>query len=281
MNLLLRTELCKRLRAIIFICGAIFLLLYNICDIILTDFGFEVGWSFFLFQKTSIILIFVAINSSLNISQDICGKTVNNKIILGYNIRDIYNTQIIVGIVEALSLFVIDTASIIIFSLIKNFSPDVRISTLIINLIIVIISITVISIFITMLAVVIPNRILSLFIIVGISLVLFQKGDDLSINLIQPAQTIFYNESEDIAPIDNPLYVKGGKRDLYNLELLVSPYAQVQYEKFLLFEEKEQKISSSLILKHIPYHLEFIFVGISEMLILYNIGWNTLKNKKL
>ena len=259
MNLLLRTELCKRLRAIIFICGAIFLLLYNIWDIILTDFGFEVGWSFFLFQKTSIILIFVAINSSLNISQDICGKTVNNKIILGYNIRDIYNTQIIVGIVEALSLFVIDTASIIIFF----------------------ISITVISIFITMLAVVIPNRILSLFIIVGISLVLFQKGDDLSINLIQPAQTIFYNESEDIAPIDNPLYVKGGKRDLYNLELLVSPYAQVQYEKFLLFEEKEQKISSSLILKHIPYHLEFIFVGISEMLILYNIGWNTLKNKKL
>ena len=46
-------------------------------------------------------------------------------------------------------------------------------------------------------------------------------------------------------------------------------------------KEKEQKISSSLILKHIPYHLEFIFVGISEMLILYNIGWNTLKNKKL
>lgn len=279
MNTLIRTELYRRLQSIIFISGAIFLLLCNIWDIILTDFEFEVGWSFFLFQKTPLILIIVAISTSLSISQDICRKTVYNKIILGYNIKSIYRVQTLVGIIEALSLFVIDTASIIILSSINKFTQDISISSLIINIIIAFVSITVISIFITLLAVVTPNRILSLFIVIGVSLVLFQKGSELTINLIQPAQTIFFNESETEPPVDNPLYTKGSKRDLYNIELLASPYAQVQYEKYILFEEKDQKINSSLILKHNPYHFEFIFVGISEMLMLYYIGQRTIKNR--
>lgn len=276
MNLLLKTELHKRCHSIIFILGITCLLIYNIFDLILTDYDFEVGWSFFLFQKTSLLLVVVAINASLTISQDICGKTVNNKILLGYNVIDIYNTQIIAGIVEALSLFLIDTASIIIFSLINNFTMDISISNFIINLIIIIISITVISIFLTTFAIFIPYRILSLFIIVGISLVLFQKGEDLSINLLQPAKTIFFNEHENEQALDNPLYVKGTKRNLYNLELLISPYAQVQYEKFILFESTEQKMNSSLILKQSTYHFEFIAIGITEILVLYFLGRNAL-----
>ena len=145
-SLLLKTELSKRICSFIFICGVIFLLLHNTWNIILTDFGFEVGWSFFLFHNSSIILIFVAINTSLHIGQELCGKTVTNKIILGYNLKTIYNTQILIGILEALILFAIDTITIILALRFKNFSCDVHIYSLVVNLIIILISIIVISI---------------------------------------------------------------------------------------------------------------------------------------
>lgn len=276
-SLLLKTELSKRICSFIFICGVIFLLLHNTWKIILTDFGFEVGWSFFLFQNSSIILIFVAISTSLHIGQELCGKTVTNKIILGYDLKTIYNTHILIGILEALILFAIDTITIIIASRIKSFSCDVHIYSLVVNLIIILISIIVISIFVTMLAVIIPSRILSLVIIVGVSLVLFQRGEDLTINLIEPSQTTFFNDSQEAPPMDNPLYINGSQRTLYNLELLASPYAQVQYEKFILSEDHEQKVSTSLILKHIPYHVEFIIVGIIECLIMYYLGQRAIK----
>lgn len=279
MKLLVKTEICRRLRSIIFISGTTLLILYNIWNIILTDFGFDVGWSFFLFQNNPFILIMLAINTSLKIGQDTCGKILYNKIILGYSTKSIYNSQILVGIIEVISLFVIDTTSIIIFSLFRNFTLDISFSTLIINLIITVVSLTVVSVFITMAAVIIPHRILTFFIVICISLVLLQKGEDLSFSLLEPKQTIFFNSSDDEPPIDNPLYIEGTERDIYNFELLISPYAQIQYEKFILFEEKEQKIDSSFILNNLPYHFEFILVGISEILFFYYIGLKAIRDR--
>ncbi|MDO5146548.1 MAG: hypothetical protein Q4D60_06070 [Eubacteriales bacterium] len=269
---LIRAELHHLFHTKIFIVTSAGLLLYNIWDILLTDFGFNVGWSFFLFQKTPWILISVAMITALHISRELGGKIIYHKIIFGYQPKTIYQAYILAGIIETSCLLFIDTSSILLFSYAKNFTMDIHLLPMVINLIIVIISATVISVFITVLVVAIPNRILSLFIVIGISCVLFQKGADLSVNLSEPTETIFYNETEKDAPMENPLYIKGTQRDLYCLELIASPYAQVQYEKFILFEGKEQKSSTSLLLKKIPYHLEFIFVGMIELLFLYYMG---------
>lgn len=260
MNQLFKTELHRRLCSITFICSTIILVLYNIWDMLLTDFDFEVGWCFFLFQKNSIILLFTAIHSSLSISQDICGKTIHNKIILGFQTKQVFQTQIAVGIIETLCLFLEDTGIILIFSLLRKFMQDVNAFILIKDILIIIISMTTISVLSTTLAAIIPHRILSLFVCIGISLIMFQKGNDLTIDLIQPVQTIFYNESEKDAPIENPLYITGKERDLCHLKLLISPYAQVQYGKYMLFEEPQQN------------HFEFIFINMTEILILYYVG---------
>lgn len=272
MRQLIRAELQHILCTKFFVGVSAVLVVYNIWDILLTDFGFEVGWSFFLFQKTPLILISMAIITTLHIGRELRGKMVYHKMILGYHKRIIYKVYVLVGVIGVLSLLLIDTSSVILFSFIKKVARDIEILSLITNSMIIIVSAAVISIFITVLAIILPNRILSLFVVIGISLVLFQKGEELSIQLSEPEQTIFYNKAVGDAPIENPLYVKGNQRNMYNLGLLLSPYAQVQYEKLILFEGNEQKASTSLILENVPYHFEFILIGIIEIFLLYFAG---------
>lgn len=279
MKRLAKTELFRRLHSLFFISGITFLLLYNIWDITLTDYEFNVGWSFFLFQKIPVLLIIVAIDTSRIISLDISKKIDNHKIILGYSINSIYFSQIIASVIESLILFVIDTISIIVLSSIRNYTLDISISGLIINCIIAMVSITVISVFLTFLSLLIPWRIVSIIVILTISLILFQKGSDVTVNLLEPAQTIFYNESENEPAVNNPLYISGEERDLYNLKLLLSPYAQVQYEKYILFENTKQKTTSSFLLKHCPYHFEFIILGFLEIIVLYYLGLQLEKHR--
>ncbi len=140
---------------------------------------------------------------------------------------------------------------------------------------------SVISIIATVCAFNIPNRIINLVVIVALSLILFQKGDDATLALIQPKETIYFNDSVDEVPIENPLYISGNKRLLYNLELAVSPYAQTQYAKYILFEYEEQKNDCSLFAKNYHYHIDFIIIDIITVICLYWIGFGVFKRRDL
>lgn len=262
MKQLIRADFIRRIKSVVWILAGLFIFICNIWDLLLTDYDFEIGWSFFLFQKTPFILIIAAINTSLQISRDTCGKIANNKIILGYSPQNIFHGYICVGLMEVIILFLLDTLSITVFSLYRGFLFDIDVFQFIIYFFISLASIAVTSVLLTTLATIIPKRLLSLVIVVALSLVLFQKGEEKTLGLIEPEKTIFFNETINDEAIDNPLYVGGTKRNLYRLELLLSPYAQIQYEKYILFEDLDSK----------SYHLEFIVVGLLETSILYPIG---------
>ena len=62
MNKLLRVELSRRLTSIIYIGEIILLLVYNFLEISGSTYGFEVNIPYFLFNKTTLICIFISIN---------------------------------------------------------------------------------------------------------------------------------------------------------------------------------------------------------------------------
>ena len=59
MNKLLRVELSRRLTSIIYIGEIILLLVYNFLEISGSTYGFEVNIPYFLFNKTTLICIFI------------------------------------------------------------------------------------------------------------------------------------------------------------------------------------------------------------------------------
>lgn len=71
--------------------------------------------------------------------------------------------------------------------------------------------------------------------------------------------------------VENVLYVSGFERALANIHLLISPFAQVEYEDTML-NTPESKEDYSLILKSFPYHIEFIIFNLLEFLLFYKVG---------
>lgn len=71
---------------------------------------------------------------------------------------------------------------------------------------------------------------------------------------------------------ENPLYLSGFKRTAANVHLLISPFAQAEYEEFMLYETPEEKQNNSLVLKDFPYHIEFCAVNILELMLFCKIG---------
>ena len=54
---------------------------------------FEVNIPYFLFNKTTLICIFISINVSLKLSQELDNRTINNKLFCGYNKYDILQNR--------------------------------------------------------------------------------------------------------------------------------------------------------------------------------------------
>ena len=71
MNKLLFAELLRRLTSVIYIGENIFFIIYNFMEIAGSTYGFEVDIPYFLFNKTSLICIFIAVNTSLKLSQEL------------------------------------------------------------------------------------------------------------------------------------------------------------------------------------------------------------------
>lgn len=279
MNKLLHAELLRRLTSVIYIGEMIVLVVYNIFAIIGSVYGYEVDISYFLFDKTPMICIFIAINVSLKISQELDNRTINNKLFCGYNKLTFYKTEILVGIIEGILLFFVDTISVILFGVFKKYELNISCMDLFVNFGITLIIISTVAVISTILSVLINNRIFSVFIVVGLALLLLYGGKETVHTLNQPAQTTLL--STDGTLRDNPLYVTGTKRKIHNIHLFSSPYAQVSYVSCLLHEEKNEKMDNSLVLKNSPYHFEFLISDILEGFVLYLLGGYLFRKRNL
>ena len=146
MNKLLRVELSRRLTSIIYIGEIILLLVYNFLEISGSTYGFEVNIPYFLFNKTTLICIFISINVSLKLSQELDNRTINNKLFCGYNKSTFYKTELLVGIIEGTLLLLADTISVILLGIFQNYELNISYIDLFINFIIALIIISTVAI---------------------------------------------------------------------------------------------------------------------------------------
>lgn len=279
MSRLLRAELSRRLTSIIFIGEIVFLLSYNFLEIVWSVFGFEVDTTYFLFNKTATICICIAANVSLQLSQELDNRTINNKLFCGFSKSIFYKAEIVVGIIEGIILFLIDTISIIILGMFQKYDADILHTDFFINLIIALTIISTVTVISTVLSIFFNHRIISIFLVMSVTLLLLYGGNETVQNLNQPAQTTLFSVDGEMR--DNPLYIEGTQRVAHNIHLLISPYAQSCYVSYMLHEEQTDKFNNSLILKDMPYHLDFVISDTIECLLLYILGFYLINKRNL
>lgn len=172
---------------------------------------------YFLFNKTTLICIFISINVSLKLSQGLDNRTINNKLFCGYNKSTFYKTELLVGIIEGTLLLLADTISVILLGIFQNYELNISYIDLFINFIIVLIIISTVAIISTILSVLINNRIFSIFIVIGLTLLLLYGGKETVHTLNQPVQTTLFSIDGELR--DNPLYAEGAERTIHNIEI--------------------------------------------------------------
>ena len=121
------------------------------------------------------------------------------------------------------------------------------------------------------------KQLISIGITVILTLSLLTVGGNTVSNLGQPEYIIDTQSNE---MVENVLYNSGFKRTLANAHLLISPFAQIEYEETMLFEP-ESKAEYSLILKSFPYHIEFIIFNLLEFLLFCKVGTHIFKRQDL
>lgn len=276
---LLKAELSRRLTSLIFIGEIVFILIYNFQIIMRTTYGFEIDATYFLFDKSIVLCIFIATNICLQISQELDGRTINNKLFYGYSKSAFYKSEIVVGIIEGMILFLIDTLSIVILCTIENYETNLLNSHFVINFIIALVVFSTTAVISTVLSLLVNHRLISVFLVMTITLLLLRAGNETVGILNQPEQTTRFN-AEGVLE-DNPLYIEGTERIAHNTHLLISPYAQVCYISHLLHEEQTMKFDNSLIMKNTPYHIEFLLSNMIECLSLYFLGLYLFNKRNL
>lgn len=279
MNKLLQAELSRRLTSAVFIAEIISLCIYNLIEIVYSSYGFSVDATYFLFGKTPIICILIAANTSLQLSQELDNRTINNKLFCGFSKSDFYKTELFIGITEGMILLLVDTISVILFGNIQKYDMDIFHVGFFINFMIVLIIVSTVAVISTVFSLLINHRIISVFLVIGMTLLFIYGGKETVRSLNQPAQTTLFSADGELH--ENPLYVEGSKRVAHNVHLLASPYAQSNYADYMLLEEKSEKHENSLIMKNVPYHIEFVISDVIESLLLYLVGFYVLNKRNL
>lgn len=280
MNKLLFIELKRAITSPILWIGVIATIIIHAHEIMLSSYGFLISTTTFLLTNTSTICIFMAIFIPLHIGQDFETRTINNKILAGYKREQIYFTEVVVGAVCGLILLVADTISILVFSAVKHleFSAEITFTTFGVDFVLSLICIITISSLFTVIVMIAHQRLISIAIVVLLTLFMFHIGDNVVSDLMQPEYRFDVENNE---MTENPLYITGFERTVANTHLLFSPFAQVKYEPFMLYESLEEKQNNSLMLKQFPYHIEFCVVNLLELILFYQIGIYVFKKQDL
>ena len=279
MNKLLSTELKRAMKSPILWVGMNIIIALDIYGILLNSYGFNVYITTFIFENAARICIILAILIPLHIGQDFEVRTVNNKITAGYTRKQIYLAEIFVSTICSMILYIIDIVSVFVCSTIAGlkFSDGITYSAFLFNELIGLVCIITISALFTMIVMLARKQLISIGITVILTLSLLTVGGNTVSNLGQPEYIIDTQSNE---MVENVLYNSGFERTLANAHLLISPFAQIEYEETMLFEP-ESKAEYSLILKSLPYHIEFIIFNLLELLLFCKVAIHIFKRQDL
>ena len=279
MNKLLSTELKRAMKSPILWIGVIGVIALNIYGILLNSYGFDIYTTTFIFKNAARICIILAILIPLHMGQDFEVRTVNNKITAGYTRKQIYLAEIFVGAICSMILCIIDNVSVFVCSTIAGlkFSDGITYSAFIFNEVIGLVCIITISSLFTMIVMLAHKQLISIGITVILTLSLLTIGGNTVSNLGQEEYRLDTQSNE---MIENVLYISGSERAVANTHLLISPFAQVEYEDAML-HNPESKEGYSLVLKSFPYHIEFIIFNLLELLLFCKVGIRIFKKQDL
>ncbi|MBS6195785.1 MAG: ABC transporter permease subunit [Clostridiales bacterium] len=279
MNKLLSMELKRTMKSPILWIGIMIVVALNVYGIMLNMYGFAIHTTTFLFMNSARICIILAILIPLHIGHDFEARTINNKISAGYSRKQIYLTEVIVSAACGMILFLMDIASVFVCSAMMHleFSDEITYAAFIINAVISLICIVTISALFTMLAILARKQLLSLGIAVLLTISMLTLGG----NTVSALRQSEYNmDAQSGETVENILYIRGFERTAANAHLLISPFAQVEYESPMLVEP-EFKEANSLILKNFPYHIEFCIFNLLELILFCRVGIHIFRRQDL
>ena len=279
MNKLLSTELKRAMKSPILWIGIIGVIALDIFGILLNSYGFDIYTTTFIFDNSARICIILAILVPLHIGQDFEVRTVNNKITAGYTRKQIYFAEIFVSTICSMILYIIDVVSVFVCSTFAGleFSDGITYSAFHFNEVIGLVCVITISALFTMIVMLARKQLISIGITVILTLSLLTLGGNAVSKL---GQSEYRLDTQSNEMVENVLYVSGFERAIANAHLLISPFAQVEYETTML-HEPESKEDYSLILKRFPYHIEFIIFNLLEFLLFCMIGIRMFKRQDL
>lgn len=279
MKKLLIAELKRALKSPVLWIGMMIVIALNIYGILLSSYGFDIYTTTFIFENSARICIILAILIPLHIGQDFEVRTINNKISAGYTRKQIYLTEIFVSTICSTILYIIDVISVFVCSVFADleFSDGITYSAFFIDEIIGLICIITISAFFTMIVMLARKQLISIAITVLLTLSLLTVGENTVSKL---GQTEYRIDTLSNEMVENTLYVSGFERAIANTHLLISPFAQIEYESTMLIKP-ESKAEYSLILKSSPYHIEFIILNLLELLLFCKVGIHIFKRQDL
>ena len=246
MNRLLFVELKRAITSPVLWAGIIAMIILPAYEIVWSGYGFQVYTTTFLLSDTSKICIFMAVFIPLHTGHDFESRTINNKITAGYKRKQIYFAEVIVSAVCASILLVINTVAGFVFSAVKHleFSDGITCTKFFIDFVLSLIGIITISAVFTMIVMIVHKELLSIALAVLMALFLLNTGSNAVSDLMQPEYKL---DAERNEMTENPLYLSGIKRTAANVHLLISPFAQAEYEEFMLYETPEEKQNNSAV----------------------------------
>ena len=279
MNKLLSMELKRTMKSPILWIGLIIVIALNAFGIIFNTYGFDIYTTTFLFMNSARICIVLAILIPLHIGHDFETRTINNKITAGYSRKEIYITEIFVSTICGMILLITDIASVLVCSEIMHleFSDGITYSAFAANAVISLICIVTISALFTMIATITHKQLISIGITVILALSMLNFGGNTVSRLGQSAYNI---DSQSNERVENALHLSGVKRTAAKAHLLISPFAQAEYESTMLVVP-EEKEDYSLILKDVPYHIEFCIFNLLELMLFYQVGIRIFRKQDL
>ena len=251
MRILFILELKRALKSPFFWLSLLVPLGINAEHLLFSECGFTIYTTSYFFVNTPIICVILAILIPIHIGHDFETRTINNKITAGCTKKDIFLAELGVGAVLATLLFV--------------------------NAFISWLGLVTVSTFFTMLAMLTHRQLISIAIALLLTIGLLAAGGNTVSNLREEPTRLDPVTHETY---DNILYIDGLKRQATNAVLLMSPFAQAEYEQYRYWEPYNKR-DNSLIMKNAPFHFEFCIVNLLEILLFCGIGIRFFRKQDL
>ena len=284
MKKLLFTEIKRTLLSPLFWLCIIIVIAINANEILFCSYGSQTFVTTFLFEHTSILGVILSVFIPLQVGQEFEYRTINNKISIGYTHSQIYFAELLVSGFCAFMLLLLDSLFGIFFCILQHYkwSNHVHIATISIHFVIITFTLCTVAALCTAIVMTVHQRIFSIVIVTLLAISLLNAGDK-AVFFLQQEPYLIVTEENSVTEKrqKNDIYLSGNERTFTNFHIFLSPYAQLEYEPYILYETKQEKQENSFLLKNVPYHLEYSFTNVLEILCFTAIGLSIFKKQNL